>query len=259
MTLVWLSALRLKVQVTGPDHAPTLVLIHGLGLDLRLWDALLPHLSSLRVIRLDLRGHGGSDSPAPPYTIGGLVRDIDGVMTHLAVRDAVILGAGESGLIAQVLAAKRLDLARALVLTGTSTRFANPATWEGHLVRLRAEGPDLDAELAALLGPRWQHSPAAPAIRTMLDHTRREGWEGFATAVATADLYQPTATLRLPTLVLIGTDDRKVPPDLQRETADLINDATLHMIRSGSHLSMLTHPQAFADLLLAFLHRITHG
>ena len=45
-------------QLSGPAYAPTLVLIHGLGLDLRLWDALLPRLPT-RTLRLDLPAGAG--------------------------------------------------------------------------------------------------------------------------------------------------------------------------------------------------------
>jgi 3-oxoadipate enol-lactonase len=62
VTLVWLSDLRLNADLTGPETAPSLVLIHGLGLDLRVWDGLLPRLKALRILRLDLRGHGASDT-----------------------------------------------------------------------------------------------------------------------------------------------------------------------------------------------------
>lgn len=258
MTLVWLQDLRLNAEISGPEVAPALVLIHGLGLDLRLWDPLLPRLSGLRLLRLDLRGHGSSDSPAPPYAMGALIRDVERLIDHFALKDAVILGAGEGGLIAQGLAIKRLDLVRALVLTGSSTRFANPAIWEKRLSRLRATGPEPETECAALLGPHWRHAPALPATRAMLERTRPEGWEGFATAIATADFYQTTASLRLPCLTLAGSDDRKVPPDLQRETADLIAGSDFQLIRGGSHLSMLTHPEPFAATLTAFLARIGH-
>lgn len=258
MTLVWLRDLRLNAEISGPATAPPLVLIHGLGLDLRLWDQLLPHLPNLRLLRLDLRGHGRSDSPAPPYAMGALIRDVEALIDHFTLRDAVVLGAGEGGLIAQGLAIKRLDLVRALVLTGAATRFANPDVWQTRLARLRAHGPDPDAECAALLGPRWQHSPALQATRAMLDHTRAGGWDGFATAISTADFYRTTATLRLPCLTLAGSDDRKVPPDLQRETADLIPGAQFQLIRGGNHLSMLTQPQDLAGPLLAFLSRIGH-
>lgn len=258
MTLVWLSDLRLNAELIGPETAPPLVLIHGLGLDLRVWDGLLPNLKNLRVLRLDLRGHGASDTTPGPYSMGAVIRDVERLIDHFALKDAVVLGAGEGGLIAQGLAIKRLDLVRALVLTGSSTRFANPSTWESRLQKLRTDGPDLDADCAALLGPRWRQSPALPLTRAMLDTTRPEGWQGFAAAIATADFYQTTATLKLPTLTLAGADDRKTPPDLQRETADLIAGSDFQLIRGGSHLAMLTDPQAFAAPLLAFLPRIGH-
>lgn len=258
MTLVWLDDLRLNADLTGPPAAPPLVLLHGTGLDLQLWDALLPHLPRQRILRLDLRGHGASDTPRPPYAMGALIRDVERLMTHFALKDAVVLGAGEGGLIAQGLAVKRLDLVRALVLTGTATRFANPSVWEGRLARLRAEGPDLDAECALLLGPRWRSAAVLADLRAMLERTRPEGWEGLASATATADFYQTTATLRLPTLVLAGSDDRKTPPDLQRELADLIAGSQFQLLRGGSHLGMLSHPEAFAAALSDFLTRIAH-
>ncbi|MCU0828351.1 MAG: alpha/beta hydrolase [Tabrizicola sp.] len=254
--LIWLEDLRLNAELTGPATAPPLVLIHGLGQDLHLWDGLtLP----TRTLRLDLRGHGATDTPPPPYSLGTLIRDVERLMTHFALKDAVVLGAGEGGLIAQGLAAKRLDLVRALVLTGSATRFANPSTWETRLARLKAGGPDLDAECAQLLGPRWKASPVLEAVRATLGSTRRDGWHGVASAVATADLYQTTATLQLPTLVLAGADDRKTPPDLQRELSDLIAGSSFQLLPGGSHLSMLTQPEAFNQALTGFLTRIAHA
>ena len=258
MTLVWLDDLRLNAELTGPPGAPPLVLIHGTGQDLRLWDAILPYLPT-RTLRFDLRGHGGSDSPPPPYSLGTLIRDVERLMTHFALKDAVVVGVGEGGLVAQGLAVKRLDLVRALVLTGTATRFANPSVWQTRLARLAAKGPDTAAECALMLGPRWQTSPALDRLREMQKRTRAEGWQGLSTAVATADLYQTSATLRLPTLILAGSDDRKVPPDLQRELSDLIAGSTFHLVRRGSHLSMLTHPEEFASAVQDFLVRNGHS
>jgi 3-oxoadipate enol-lactonase len=259
VTLVWLEDLRLNEGISGPPTGAPLVLVHGLGLDLQAWDLILPHLARHRVLRLDLRGHGTSDAPPPPYAMGTLIRDVERLMTHFDVKDAVVLGQGEGGLVAQGLAVKRLDLVRALVLTGSATRFANPALWEARLARLAAHGPDLEAETAALLGPRWKASPVLDRVRAMLARTRPEGWQGLAAATATADFYQTTATLRLPTLVLAGSEDRKCPPDMQRELADLVAGSTFHLLRGGSHLSMLTHPEAFAEGLTSFLTRIAHA
>ena len=258
MTLVWLSDLRLNATLTGPQDAPPLVLLHGLGLDLRVWDALLPHLARHRVLRLDLRGHGASDSPPPPYTLGSLIRDTERLIDHFALKDTVVLGAGEGGLIAQGLAVKRLDLVRAMVLTGSATRFGNPALWQDRIATRRAKGPDHTADLARLIGPRWAECPQSAKTRTLLQTTTPAGWEGFATAIATADLYQTTATLKLPTLILAGADDRAVPPDMQRDLAELVAGAEVQLLPNAGHLAMLTHPDTFGKAILAFLTRIGH-
>ncbi|WP_149587797.1 alpha/beta fold hydrolase [Tabrizicola flagellatus] len=258
MTLVWLADLRLNAELSGPSTAPPVVLIHGLGLDARVWQALMPSLVGHPVLRLDLRGHGGSDTPHAPYAMGALIRDVERLIDHFGLTGTVVLGAGEGGLIAQGLAIKRLDLVRGLVLTGSATRFANPSVWETRLARLRDGGPDLEADCAALLGPRWRQSPVLAEVRAMLETTRPDGWTGFAAAIATADFYKTTATLRLPTLVLAGGNDRKTPPDLQRELADLVPGAGFHLIRGGGHLAMLTHTAGFSEPLLGFLGAIGH-
>jgi 3-oxoadipate enol-lactonase len=190
--------------------------------------------------------------------MGALIRDVERLMQHFTLKDAVILGAGEGGLVAQGLAVKRLDLVRAMVLTGSATRFANPDVWARRIAAMTNDGPNLEAETAALLGPRWRTLPAASQVQGMLVRTRPEGWTGLAAAIANTDFYQTTATLTLPTLILAGGDDRKTPPDMQRETADLVAGSDFHLLPGASHLAMLTHPQPFADALRAFLTRIAH-
>ena len=70
----------------------------------------------LRIIRYDMRGHGRSAVPAPPYSMGALVRDTEALLDHLGVRDSVFVGLSIGGMVAQGLAVKRLDLVRGLVL-----------------------------------------------------------------------------------------------------------------------------------------------
>jgi len=259
VTLVWLSDLRLKATLSGPAEAAPVILIHGLGLGGRLWDGILPALYRFRVLALDLRGHGASDTPPAPYALGALIRDVERLADHFALREAVVVGQGEGGLIAQGLAVKRLDLVRALALCGSATRLGNPGWWQARIARRQAQGPDPDADCAALLGPRWKGLPEAGPVRAMLDQTRPAGWEGVAAAVATADLYRTTATLTLPTLILAGGDDRKVPPDMQRETADLVAGAEFRLLPGAPHLSMLTDPDRFGQAVSGFLSRIGHG
>jgi len=260
MPLIHLPDIRLNVRLDGPEAAPPLVLLHALGTDGALFDGLVALLPGYRILRIDLRGHGASDVPAPPYTMGALIRDVEGVMDHLAMKDAVVLGVSLGGLIAQGLAVKRLDLVRAMVLSNTAARIGTPALWADRIAQISATGLDAyaDGAMGRMFGRTWADEPAMPAIRARLTTTHPHGWTGCAAAIAGADFYTPTAALTLPTLVIAGDRDGTTPPDLVRETADLIRGSTFHLIRGAGHLPFLEKPTPYAGLLSDFLHSIAH-
>ncbi len=157
MPLLFLPDLRLHYTDDGPRTGPPVVFAHALGTDLRLWDDVLPLLPpGLRLIRLDMRGHGQSDVPAPPYAMGALVRDAERALDALGVRDAVFVGLSIGGLIAQGLAVKRLDLIRALVLSNTAAKIGTPSVWQDRIAAVRAGG--LAAVSEATLA-RWFPRP----------------------------------------------------------------------------------------------------
>ena len=70
----------------GDKEAPCVVFANSLGTDFRLWDPILPFLpNGLRIVRYDKRGHGLSQCPAPPYSMGALVHDAERLLDHLNV------------------------------------------------------------------------------------------------------------------------------------------------------------------------------
>lgn len=260
MALIYLDDLRFNVAVEGPAAAPPVVLIHGLGADLTLWDGVVAQLPGVRLLRYDLRGHGRSDAPPGPYTMGGLIRDCERVLEHFGLRDAVVVGISAGGLVAQGLAVKRLDLVRGLVLSNTATRIATAEIWAERVAFVRANGVGaiVDPAMEQTFGRNWRAAVGMPLVRAMLEATDPEGWMGVAAAVAGSDFYQTTATLTLPTLVLAGSEDAATPPDMQRELVELILGAEFHLIRRAGHLPPVDQPAAFADALTGFLRRIGH-
>jgi 3-oxoadipate enol-lactonase len=262
MALIWLDDIRLNVVESGDPGGAPVVFAHALGSDLRLWDAVLPLLpQGLRLIRLDLRGHGGSDTPPAPYAMGALVRDAERVMDHLRLRDAVFVGLSIGGMIAQGLAVKRLDLIRGLVLSNTATKIATPEVWQTRIEAVREGGlaAIADATMERWFPPAFRRGPAFPEQRARFLAGRAEGWIGCAAAIAGTDFYSTTATLTLPTLCIAGGQDGSTPPDLVRETADLIRGSRFHLIRGAGHLPPVDQPQAFAEALADFLRQIAHG
>ena len=97
-----------------------------------------------------------------------------------------------------------------------------------------------------------------PGLQDMLLSTDPQGWIGCAAAIGACDFYTTTAALTLPTLVIAGANDGTTPPDLVRETADLILGHRFALLRGAGHLPMLEQPQEFAELLRDFLRSIGH-
>ena len=139
MQVADLGDVQLHYRIDGdPDGAPV-VFANSLGTDLRLWDAVLPHLpAGLKLIRYDLRGHGLSSIPPAPYSMGSMIRDAEKLLDLLEIRDCVFVGLSLGGMIAQGLAVKRLDQIRALVLSNTAAKVGTAAMWQQRIDAVNA-------------------------------------------------------------------------------------------------------------------------
>jgi 3-oxoadipate enol-lactonase len=189
------------------------------------------------------------------------VRDAERLMDHFALKEAVFIGVSLGGMVAQGLAIKRLDLVRGLVLSNTAAKIGTAALWAERTAQIRAEGlaAYAPAALQRQLGPRWRDSPQVEYLRGLITATAPEGWAGCAAAIGGTDFYTTTASLRLPVLAIAGTRDGTTPPDLVRETAELIPGHRFHLMRGVGHLPMVEQPAEYAALLREFLTGIGHA
>jgi 3-oxoadipate enol-lactonase len=261
VALVYLDDIRLNAEVAGPVAGPGVLLLHALGTNLAIWDDVVARLPpTLRVLRFDQRGHGRSDVPEPPYAMGALVRDAERMLMHFAMKEVVVVGLSLGGLVAQGLAVKRLDLVRGMVLSNTAAKIGSAEMWQGRIETVRAEGlaEYAPGAMERMFGRRWREVAGMSRVRAMLEATAPEGWIGCAGAIAGTDFYTTTASLTLPTLVIAGANDGTTPPDLVKETADLVLGSRWQLLRGARHLPMVEKPQDYADLLTGFLRDIGH-
>ena len=261
MKVAQLGDINVHYRIDGTPDGPTVVFANSLGTDLRLWDPILAHLpKGLRLIRYDMRGHGLTTCPDAPYSMGTLVGDAERLMDHLDVRDAVFVGLSIGGMIAQGLAVKRLDLIRAMVLSNTAMKIGTPDMWQDRIEAVRSGG--IKALEASIL-ERWfsksfRQSPELALWREMLVRQPSEGYMGCSAAISGTDFYSTTASLTLPTLAIAGSEDGSTPPDLVRETADLVKGSRFALIRGAGHLPCVEKPREYADILTGFLKDIAH-
>ncbi|MGB0410546.1 MAG: 3-oxoadipate enol-lactonase [Pikeienuella sp.] len=253
----------LHVSVQGPANGPAIIFANSLGTDFRIWDRVLPLLpAGLRVIRYDKRGHGLSDLARGEWGMGDHVADAAAVMEWADASDGVIVGLSVGGMIAQGLAAERPDLIRGMVLCDTGAKIGSPDMWGDRIAALRADG--LDA-MADTVMERWfsrafrAGRPAELAVwRNMLTRTPLEGYINVCAAIAETDLKESTARLRIPAMAMVGDEDGSTPPDLVRETAELIPGSAFHIVRGAGHLPCIEQPKATAALIGDFLAGIGH-
>ncbi len=250
-------------RVEGPEDAPAVLYANSLGTDMRVWDQMMAAMpSGLRSIRYDKRGHGLSDAPEPPYFMGDLVQDAAGLLDHLGVRNVVVVGLSIGGIIAQGLAAERPELIKGMVLMDTAAKIGTPQMWEERVATLRDIGIAgmSDAILERWFSKSFRANKAAELAtwRAMLTRTTENGYAGCSLAIAQSDLRDSTARLSVPTIGIAGSEDGATPPDLVRETVDLIDGAAFHIIRGAGHLPCVEFPEETAEIVTRFLEEIEH-
>jgi len=256
-----LDGLKLHYAEAGDPQGAPLVFANSLGTDLRLWDQVMPLLpAGLRVIRFDKRGHGLSGCPKGPWSMGQLVGDAEKLMDRLGVRDALFVGLSIGGMIAQGLAVKRPDLIRAMVLSNTGAKIGTREMWDDRIAGAKAGGLEAlaDATMQRWFSPPFHDTEVFHAWRAMFTRTPVEGWTGCAAAIAGSDFYTTTASLRIPTLGIAGSDDGSTPPDLVRETVDLVPGSRFELIRRAGHLPCVEQPEEYARILTDFIKGTGH-
>ena len=242
----------------GPSGSDPLVLLHSLGCDSSLWDAVVPAFSSVRqVLRYDLRGHGRSEDGAEECSIEDHVDDLLALLDACDLPRATLVGNSVGGMIALAAALRVPTRVRHLVLCATGARLGTPDGWSDRMVAIREHG--LDAMADHVL-PRWfvpDFATRRPGLyagyRARFAGMSVAGYLATCAALRDADYTRQVPALRLPTLVLNGEKDLTCPPAAGRELADRIPGACWRSIADAAHQPPVEQPMAFNTALSCFL------
>jgi 3-oxoadipate enol-lactonase / 4-carboxymuconolactone decarboxylase len=250
-----MSTVELHFRDEGPRGAPALVLLGSLGSNLQIWDAMLPELSrNLRVIAVDLRGHGGSPVPAGPYSMAELGGDVLALLDRLQLSRAHVCGISLGGMIGIWLAANAPDRVERLSLLCTSARLSPRQPWldRAALVRKQGTAAVADAVVARWLTPDFaqQQPTLVQALRTQIAATPAEGYAACCEAIADWDGLDALHKIVAPTLIVAGDKDPGIPPLHSQVIAASIARARLATV-GAAHLPIVERPRELARLLLA--------
>ena len=254
-----LNGVTLHYQtIAGPEGAPTIVFSNSLGTDQRIWrDVIVRLVGEVGIVTYDKRGHGLSDMGAPPYAMDDHVGDLAALLDHLGGGPFVICGLSVGGMIAQGVALSRPELVQGLVLCDTGMVIGDESVWLPRIEAIEAGGMEAIADATM---QRWftsDYVAAEPDMmalwRNMLVRQPPEGYTGTSRAILGCDFRERTPTLRVPTLCLVGDDDRATPPSLVAELAKAIPNARFEVVKGAGHLPCIEQPVEVADMVRAFL------
>jgi 3-oxoadipate enol-lactonase len=238
----------------GPAGAPVLVLGSSLGTTTAMWDPQVPALAeTMRVIRYDHRGHGGSPAPSGPYEIADLGRDVLGLLDRLDVERASFGGVSLGGMVAMWVAAHAPERVERLVLCCTSAHMPD-SPWGERAATVRAAGttePVADGVVHRWITPAYAkaHPEVRAWLRDMLVSCSPEAYAACCEALGRLDLRDDLPRIEAPTLVISAEDDPATPPEHQRAIAAGIPEARLESVAGAAHIANVERPEQITRLI----------
>lgn len=262
------NGIEIAYQEIGDSDGEPLLLIMGLATQMLAWDegfcAMLAE-RGFRVVRFDNRDIGGSTKiesaglpkrtdmllgrrRTAPYLLRDMAADTTGLMDHLGIESAHLVGASMGGMIAQTAAIRRPQRVRSLVsmMSSTGNRWIGLPAWKAFRTLFARPGAGREAAVEHTVKVfRTIGSPGYPMdeerIRTLSaasydrSHSRAGVARQLHAVTASGDRTAALEKLRLPATILHGGSDPLIRPVAGRATARAIRDSRLRIFEGMGH------------------------
>lgn len=255
-----------EIHYEADGSGPAIVLMHAGIADRRMWDAQTPDFRATnRVIRYDLRGFGTTAMPPGAFSHRD---DLAGLLRHLDIASAIVVGASFGGRVAIEFALEYPDMVDALVLAGSALGgypFSEDLDIFEAEIEEAHESGDLDraAEVDVRVwidGPRRTPDQVDPAFRKRAHELARGVYEVMSFDGQPQRMEPPAIErlreLRVPTLIVAGDLDQ---PDILRIADQLVTEspgARRIFMDGTAHLPSMERPERFNTILRDFLDRL---
>lgn len=261
---------RFHVQEMGQGHS--VLLLHGSGAATHSWRGLMPALArDFHVVAPDLPGHGFS-SPLPPRQSGlpAMADAIAGLVRALGLTPRLVVGhSAGAAILTRLCLDRRIEpdaiiglnpalfppLGPATDLVALTTRWMGRSPWVARLFAaqardgltvqrfLRATGSNLDPDGIKLYETLASHPGHVAGTLAMM------------AAWSLTHLAQDLPRLRTPCLLLVGAEDRLIPPEAARRAAALTRAIEVEVFPGLGHLAHEEEPMMMVERIKAFHHR----
>ena len=250
METINVNGIRLAYERRGTGVP--LVLLHGYPLDHHLWDAVVPLLEDrFEVILPDLRGFGESSTVDSFYAMEDIASDIAGLLDHLEIQEAAIVGHSMGGYVALAFARLYPDRLSGLGLVSSQVLADPPDRKEG---RYKSAAEVADKGIGSVVAAMTTKFTSDPQLqefaRQSMERQQPAAYIGALKAMAErVDSTSLLSALDVPVVIVHGDADALIPVDRAREVKAALPNAYFVEIRGAGHMPMLEAREQTAEAL----------
>ncbi len=252
----------LSLAFTDTGSGTPVVLLHAFPLSRDMWAPQASLAERVRLITPDLYGFGGSPLPPGGWTVDSMADALAEWLTELQVSEPVVLGGlSMGGYVALAFARRHPGRLRGLILADTKAEADSAEARAGRdkmiaFVRENSAADVVEQLLPKLLGEttRTTNPAVADKVRSIGTPQTKDGVAAALAALRDRpDATPGLATIQVPTLVIVGTEDTLTPPAVAKALAGGIRGAMLTEIPGAGHLSNLEAPSEFNAAVQKFV------
>jgi 3-oxoadipate enol-lactonase len=248
------------VDEAGGRGAIPIVFLHGVGSDKSVWRPQLDQFATTRrALAVDYPGYGESD-PAP----AGATRDdfaaaVLAAMDALEIERAHVCGLSLGGVIAIAMHHAAPRRCASLILADTFAVHPDGVAIYERSIAASEQMSELAAARTPVLLAPGASEDLHQEVRETMAGIDPEAFRIGAEAVWLADQSDRVALIEVPTLVLVGEQDRVTSPELSQALADAIAGAEYLVLAGAGHLANIERPGDFNAAVESFLERVEAG
>ncbi|WP_026928799.1 3-oxoadipate enol-lactonase [Glycomyces tenuis] len=236
------------------------VLLNSLGATLDMWKPQVEPLGEeFRLVRFDIRGHGGTNAESGDWNVGDLADDVADMLDGLGVERAHMVGISLGGAIAMTMAVRHPGRVDRLVLMSTAPKLGTIEGWHERARTVKAEGCEAvaDAAMDRWFSPHFHaaHPKVVAEFRERFAGCDAEGYASCCEAIAKFDLREQLDAIEAETLVVYGTDDETISRADAEGIAAEIDGAEVLAVDGAKHLVSAERPDLVNERLIGFLRR----
>jgi 3-oxoadipate enol-lactonase len=252
--------LKTNYQIDGAGSR-WVTFVTGIANDISLWDGQVPALArEFKVLRYDLRGHGGSESSPGDYSMALLTNDLLDLLDEHGIQTTSLVGLGLGGALAQAFAIEHPERVERLMPCCCRARMVPDFAAMWHKLRDTVRQNGLESIVEPTV-QRWfsedfkaAHPEVLEKIRRMIRGTTQEGYLGVTGAFLGLAVEDRLGEIRAPTLYVSGADDHLGgPPPLMQGLSEKVKGARHVSVPKAAHIANIQNPEGFNRVLKEFL------